>query len=169
MNSPKDASDSQINSLWDLAVALQRESAKMHEADPTLAARLDADPELQSVKADELLRRTVSARAFDLSYDYASYRPEGERWICIDLNTYDGAPDAEAPCTFIGRGASEKEARTDLLNQFAELDNPEPPPRPRVSRVIRSSNAEPPTYSDERERDPDDVDFDSGLDDGEQR
>jgi hypothetical protein len=61
-------------------------------------------------------------RAFDLSYDYATYRPAAEAWTCIDLLTYDGAQDASAPSTFIGRGPTKEAAGRDLLAQFDEYD-----------------------------------------------
>jgi hypothetical protein len=114
--------------------------------DPTLAARLDADPELQSVHADRLVRRT-DARRFDLHYEYTSFAPESERWTCIDLNTYDGAPDSEAPCNFIGRGPSQKSARMDLLDQFAEHDGFVSSVK---ATVIHSSPFEPDDYGRER-------------------
>ena len=63
-----------------------------------------------------------TAREFRLSFDYASFRPVDHRWICIDLNTFDGAPDSEGLARFVGHGASEKEAKLDLLDQFAELE-----------------------------------------------
>jgi hypothetical protein len=100
--SPAQVSETGINELWDYAVAL------MHSE----AARLLNKP----------LRR-----AFDLSFEYTSFAPPAERWTCIDLNTYDGAPDSEGVSTFMGRGATEYAARRDLLAQFDEHDNPERP------------------------------------------
>lgn len=94
-------------------------------------------------------------RTFDLRFEYTSFAPEHSRWTCIDANTYDGAPDAEAPCTFIGRGASEKEARMDLLEQFAEHDAPEHEPRARAGIVVHSSAFEPPTVVEALYQDPD--------------
>jgi len=58
-NKPDDCSDDTINSLFDLAAALSKQHAADLQADPTLAARLDADPELQSVHADKLLARVL--------------------------------------------------------------------------------------------------------------
>lgn len=85
-------------------------------------------------------------RAYDLDLDYASFRPEGERWRCIDLNTFDGGPDK--PGCFEGYGASMKEAKLALLDLFAEYDE-----RQKPSRVIHSSPFEPPTYADREPRD----------------
>lgn len=107
-------------------------------------------------RIERLMRRDENARMFDLHYEYTSFAPFEQRWTCIDLNTYDGAPDSEAPATFIGRGSSEKQARMDLLDQFADYDGR---PKPRASRVIHSSPFEPPTYAD------DDVTFDDDLED----
>lgn len=113
------------------------------------------------------ITRAENARAFDLHSEYTSFAPEAERWTCIDLNTYDGAPDSEAPATFIGRGASEKEARMDLLAQFYEHDNPEPTPRPRPGiPYAGNGNSEPVEYRDAPHSDPDDdVTFDDDLED----
>src|SRR5688572_7442795 len=79
------------------------------------------------------------ARTFDLRFEYTSFAPEHSRWSCIDLNTYDGAPDAQAPCTFIGRGASEKQAKTDLLEQFAEYDVLPEQPLDAAAREVESA------------------------------
>jgi hypothetical protein len=56
-NRPEDCGDDTINSLFDLAIALSTQHAADLQADPSLAARLDADPELQAVQADRLLER----------------------------------------------------------------------------------------------------------------
>jgi hypothetical protein len=90
--------------------------------------------------------RSATARQYDLHSEYTSFAPVDQRWSCIDLSTYDGAPDSQAPCTFIGRGRTEGEARADLLAQFAEQDA-EDNPKPRASRVIFSSPFEPPEYA----------------------
>ena len=134
MNTPKDATDSQIHALFgdDLALAL-------HTADVV-------------DRINQLMTRSPDARRYDLLYSYTSYAPVEERWTCIDQNTFDGAPDAVAPATFIGRGGSEKRAKKDLLEQFAEFDE-HVAPKPRASRVIFSSPYEPPEYADDR-RDP---------------
>lgn len=116
MNTPNHVGDQTINELFDLAVEITRDHAKKLLADPALGARLDAQ-----------LSRATDARMFDLQYEYTSFAPIAERWACVDQNTYDGAPDSQAPATFIGRGASEKEARMDLLEQFAAYDYPELP------------------------------------------
>lgn len=58
-NRPEDCSDDTINRLFDIAVELTKQHAAELQADPTLAARLDADPELRSVHADKLLKRVL--------------------------------------------------------------------------------------------------------------
>lgn len=58
-NRPSDCSDDTINSLFDLATEITKQHAADLQADPTLAARLDADPELQSVQANRLLARVL--------------------------------------------------------------------------------------------------------------
>jgi hypothetical protein len=134
-----------IESLWELAIRITQEHAEALKSDPSLASRLDADPELQAVHADRLVR-SATARQYDLHSEYTSFAPVDQRWSCIDLSTYDGAPDSQAPCTFIGRGRTEGAARDDLLAQFAEQDA-EDNPKPRASRVIFSSQFEPPEYA----------------------
>lgn len=97
----------------------------------------------------DLLPSSVPPRSFDLRYEYTSFAPEHSRWTCIDLSTYDGAPDSEAPSTFIGCGASEKQARMDLLEQFADYDEAEyQRKRAKPSEIVHSSAFEPPTYAD---------------------
>jgi hypothetical protein len=91
-------------------------------------------------------------RAFDLHTEYTSYAPVEQRWTCIDLNTYDGAPDSEAPATFIGRGMTEHAAKMDLIEQFRDFDGE---PMQKASRPIHSSPFEPTEYADEPRRDPD--------------
>lgn len=129
------------------------------------APDLMSDTGVHQLYGDELIRRSPTARAFDLDYEYASFRPEGDRWRCVDLNTFDGGPDA--PGCFQGYGASEKEARLALLDLFADYDE-RPPPKP--SRVIHSSQFEPPTYADQPKRDDfeDDINFDDGLSDADE-
>jgi hypothetical protein len=61
-NKPDDCSDDTINRLFDLATEITKQHAADLQADPTLAARLDADPELQSIQADKLLSK-VTERA----------------------------------------------------------------------------------------------------------
>src|SRR5688572_6825494 len=106
-------------------------------------------------------------RAFDLHYEYTSFAPPNQRWSCIDLNTYDGAPDSEAPSTFIGRGANEGEARGDLLGQFHEYDHPEPAPRARIGDYVSGNGNDSPFERDEPKYvDPDEDDgvtFDDDL------
>lgn len=109
------------------------------------------EPPVPKLNAETLANGRVNEidltrRRYDIDVDYDSFRPVDQRWRAIDLNSYDGAPDAEAPCTFIGWGASEKQARMDLLDQFADYDQR---PRPKSSRVIHSSAFEPNEYSDE--------------------
>lgn len=134
--SPSKAGDDTLETYFDIAQQITTEHAKALLADPGLATKLDNQPwsggPILLYTVPELLfsnvtQRAENARAFDLRSEYTSFAPEGERWTCIDENTYDGAPDSRAPATFIGRGASEKEARMDLLAQFYEYDNPELP------------------------------------------
>ena len=88
-------------------------------------------------------------RAFDLQYDYHSLAPRDEQVSCIDVNTYDSSPDGCG--SFIGRGATKRDAMLDLLDQFAEYDE-RPIPK---SRVIFSSPFEPPEFEAIREPDVD--------------
>jgi hypothetical protein len=100
-------------------------------------------------------------RAFDLRYEYTSFAPVKQRWSCVDANTYDGAPDAEPPCTFIGRGRTEAEARADLLEQFSDQDAQDnPKPVPRAPCVIHSSPFEPPEYAAPERDTADDGEYD---------
>lgn len=129
---PENASDSLIDRLFEGEIDRCKAMAKAMD------------------RIDEIMHKRQmpsTARAFDLHSTYTSFAPESERWTCVDLNTYDGAPDAEAPCNFIGRGSSEKSARMDLLDQFSEYDGYVP--RPRVSTVVHSSPFEPAEYTDE--------------------
>ena len=89
-------------------------------------------------------------RAFDLQYDYHSLAPPDERVSCIDANTYDAQPDGCGH--FIGRGATERDAMLDLLDQFAEYDERPAPPK---TRVIFTSQFEPPEVETVRGPDPD--------------
>lgn len=61
-------------------------------------------------------------RAYDLHFEYQSAAPKDMRWSCIDLNTYDGAPDSHGMNTFIGRGEDRRAAMLDLLDQFGEFE-----------------------------------------------
>ena len=117
-------------------------------------------------------RPVMNGRAFDLHCEYTSFAPVDQRWTCIDLNTYSGAPDDEAPSTFIGRGRTDYEARQNLLAQFAEYDaDQRDNPKPRPSRKIYSSGAreEPDDYASRPESEPDHGDdavtFDDDLED----
>jgi hypothetical protein len=56
-NRPEDCGDNTINNLFDLAIAISQQHAADLQSDPSLAARLDADPELQLVHANKLLER----------------------------------------------------------------------------------------------------------------
>lgn len=106
---PEHCSDDTINAL-----------VKLCETDrTTLEGSAVANREAVKLMRE---RGQPAPRMFDLHFEYTSFAPADERWTCIDLNTYDGAPDSSAPATFIGRGASEKQARMDLLAQFAEHD-----------------------------------------------
>lgn len=101
-------------------------------------------------------------RAFDLSYEYHSSAPPDRRWSVIDLNTYDGAPDSEGCSRFMGWGKNHVDALRDLREQFDDYD--EKPP-PRMGRLVDGGGGvQPPEYVDDY-RDPDDVDFDSDLED----
>src|SRR5215472_10441850 len=41
-------------------------------------------------------------------------------WTAVDDETYDGAPDTAAPCSFIGTGLTRQEAVNDLREKWAE-------------------------------------------------
>lgn len=150
MNTPNDAGNTTIAGLFDLLAAMTREHAANLAADPTLAARLDASEPARVLCAETLLGNrpeiNLAARTYDISVQYHDMAPTAESWSAIDMNTYDGAPDAEKPATFIGRGPSAKAARMALLDLFAEYDagetyltglgsSTEPPER--VARVYR--------------------------------
>jgi hypothetical protein len=96
---PETASDTLIEALHDIAAGLNPETILGNKP---LSA--------------------VGKRRFDLSYEYQSFAPVNQRWSCIDLNTYDGAPDSEGCSTFIGRGPTEQDAKLELLELFAEYD-----------------------------------------------
>jgi hypothetical protein len=90
----------------------------------------------------------VGKRRFDLSCEYQSFAPVNQRWSCIDLNTYDGAPDSEGCSTFIGRGPTEHDAKLELLELFAEhdqdlIDNPQPAQR---TKDVATGHEEPNDY-----------------------
>lgn len=165
---------SRLLGLSDLAsiAAIKRIDERPVSLNPEAFFKMAPAPELMSdtgIHALELwkdgptLPSTIdlTRRAYDIDIEYDSMRPVGERWRAIDLNTFDGGPDA--PGCFQGYGASAKEARLALLDLFAAFDER---PKPRISRVIHHSTAtDPAEYSDEKERDPDDWDFDDGLSD----
>ncbi len=85
-------------------------------------------PPIPPVKRVDVMPVSVRMpRAFDLHYEFTSFAPVDERWTCIDLNTYDGAPDSEGCSTFLGRGANVEEAKRDLVAQFREHDDAREP------------------------------------------
>ncbi len=55
MNTPKHASDTQINRLFDLASSITRDHAAALAADPGLAARLDGNPDAVVAHCNDLL------------------------------------------------------------------------------------------------------------------
>ena len=135
-NTPKDASDTFIDRLFDLLKEVTHEHAEQLKADPTLAARLDADPELQSVHADKLLEKAkeidLRERDLDVRYDYHGTFRGKQQWTAWDAKTYDGTNE-------IGHGESKEDALVDLLDQ---LDEPEQP-KPRKYRTIHTDHFEP--------------------------
>jgi hypothetical protein len=52
--------------------------------------------------------------------DLTGFAPTSERWTAIDADTYDGAPDAKRPSTFMGVGATPEAAIADLETLFAD-------------------------------------------------
>lgn len=154
---PNHASDETISKLFDLATAITRKHAEALQADPTLAARLDADPALVAEHASRLFREIdLTRRAYDIHAEYNSSAPRHMQFQAIDWNSYDGAPDSQAPSTFIGYGVTDAAAKKDLIEQFAVWDEEHPETqKPRASRVIGLGHPEqPPEYVD------DDVDGD---------
>lgn len=110
MNTPNDASDSQIARLLDDAADSALAHAADLAADPTLAERLDNDPAAREAQRVIDLRRQYR-------FDWAKHpwAPPHERWSCVNALTYDGA-------THIGRGADRKSAMLDLLDQHGEFE-----------------------------------------------
>jgi hypothetical protein len=51
--------------------------------------------------------------------DLTGYAPAAERYYAIDVDSYDGAPDARSPC---GTGATPEAAIADLEAQFADAE-----------------------------------------------
>ena len=49
---------------------------------------------------------------------FESYRPAKLAWACIDDDTYDGAPDADALAHIIGYGDTKAAAIRDWHDQF---------------------------------------------------
>jgi len=146
MNTPWHASDEQINEIWEAHMNDDDKRAQRILGPDMRAVELVAQALATALNPETIFRQPKRPRAFDLVYSYTSYAPIEERWECIDKNTYDGAPDAEAPCTFIGRGPSEKRARMDLLEQFAEFDGYAL--RPQTAQVIHRSPFEPAEYGE---------------------
>lgn len=127
---PTDASDSQINSLFEIAQQITQEHAERLKADPDLAARLDAGG-MDAIKtyAETLGPLARSTPVIDLQRRYKiDVEPcHGGGYQAIDLNSYDGAPDSSLRARTIGYGTTPQAAILDLLDQLAEYDNPEPP------------------------------------------
>lgn len=130
MRAPGFCGTNTINGLFDMMAEMTREHAANLAADPTLAARLDASEPARVLCAETLLGNrpeiNLAARTYDLSVVFDTSAPADEAWSCVDLNTYDGAPDSQKPATFIGRGPSAKDARMALLDLFAEYDEAHP-------------------------------------------
>lgn len=173
MNTPNDAGDDTINQLWQGGPELPSEvpvdeekikkifsdELKLAEATAKAMERINTlmRPKLNAETVVSGRVNEIDLRGREFSYDYQSAAPTNQAWSVIDLNTYDGASEGgESAC--IGRGATQKEALNDLLDQLGEYE------RPRPSRVIYSSGnrEEPNEYADPPR---DDVDFDDGLDD----
>lgn len=130
---PAQAGDKTLNEYWDLAVQLMKDDA----------ARL-LNPETLFHVPEPPKPEEPPMRAYDLQYDYASYRPVNERWECIDVNTYDGAPDSEGCSHFVGRGPTEKAARDELLERFEDYDSNAR--RPRAGIIVNTSPTDPPEF-----------------------
>jgi len=139
---PDHCSDGTINALYD----------ELKPAEATAKA-MDRLNEVMHKPAEIDLR----GRKLDIRYEYHGKRAG---WSAIDFNSYDGAPDSDS--NHIGYGPEKEDALVDLMDKIGPLAA-EPAPKLRPSRVIHSSAFEPPTHSEEREQDPDDVDFDSDL------
>jgi hypothetical protein len=111
-------------------------------------ALINALTEIATVPELFFSRMPNPKRAFDLHSEYTSFAPPNQRWSCIDLNTYDGAPDSEGCSTFIGRGPTEHDAKLELLELFAEydqdlIDNPKPVQR---TKDVATGHEEPHDY-----------------------
>ena len=153
---PDEASDETINQLFEgelatskaTAAALGRLEKIMHE--PVLNAETLANGRVNEID--------LTRRRYDIDVEYDSFRPVDQRWRAIDLNTFDGGPDA--PGCFQGYGASEKQARMALLDLFADYDERPRPPR---GRIVNLGNPEtPPEVID-------DITFDDDLEDHDER
>ena len=59
-------------------------------------------------------------RRYELVYEHQLGAPSEQRWTCLDLATFDGAPDSTGVSTCIGRGPTPNHALRDLLEQIAE-------------------------------------------------
>jgi len=119
-----------------------------------LAAALD--------RIDQVMRKPaeIDLRNRDIRFEWQGHRIG---WSCWDENSYDGAPDSES--NHIGYGPEKEDALADLMEKFAL----EPPLKggkvtymPRL--VDGGGGSQPPEYKLEPYKDPDDVDFDDGLD-----
>ena len=131
MNTPKDASDSQIETLYESAQRILWDHTVKLLSDPKLAAELDAqnakllgNPETVFRPRPEDRKVINLTRAYDLHFDLQTAAPLAQRWSCIDLNTYDGGSEGGVSA-IIGRGPDRKAAMLDCLEQFGEFDEPD--------------------------------------------
>jgi hypothetical protein len=126
MNTPKDASDSQINSLFELAQAVTAEHVERLKADPALAERLDRGG------LDAVMRYAATlgplARSTPVIDLQRRYKIEVERqptlhrlseYTARDLLSFDADPSSR--WHVIGSGTSPQAAVLDLLDKLTEF------------------------------------------------
>ena len=136
---PDTASDSMISALWEIALRISKDHAEALQADHTLAARLDADPELQSVHADRLVEKVMATKE---RHGYVFEQcPVGTDmgWRCFDENKFDG-PESD-----VGYGLTQDEAYRDYLER---ADEPEEKPKT-TAPLLYSGRDEPNDYGKE--------------------
>lgn len=111
-NTPKDPTDAELADL------IEREQYPRTNPETLASGRVN---ELRISKRVVDLRRS-----YDLHFDYQTAAPVDQAWSCVDLNSYDGAPDSQGVSTYVGRGPDRRAAMLDLLEQFGEFEDEQP-------------------------------------------
>ena len=105
---PKNASDTLIGVLSDIAAGLNPETILSNK--PVIDLR----------------------RRYDIDVEFIQWAPLNERYRAIDMNSFDGS-DGLGSCQ--GYGATEQEARLNLLTAIAECDQMDPKPVQRTKDI----------------------------------